>query len=70
MDGDRTRGISGLTVRTLFKVRYGLYKRSALSARYRPQFLGFPKYMQFIWGMDHWWELPLRGVRTILRRRT
>ncbi|MDM7995896.1 MAG: glycosyltransferase family A protein [Acidobacteriota bacterium] len=66
----RTRGISGLTVRTLFKVRYGLYKRSALSARYRPQFLGFPKYMQFIWGMDHWWELPLRGVRTILRRRT
>jgi len=66
----RTRGISGLTVRTLFKVRYGLYKRSALSARYRPQFLGFPKYMQSIWGMDHWWELPLRGVRTILRRRT
>jgi hypothetical protein len=64
----RTRGISQLTVRDLFKVRFGLYKRSALSAHFHPKCLGFPRYMQLIWGMDHWWELPQRGVRTVLNR--
>jgi hypothetical protein len=65
----RTRGISRLTVRDLFKVRYGLYKRSPLSGRYRPAFIGFPKYMKLIWGMDHWWQLPVRGISTVFRRR-
>jgi len=64
----RTRGISRLTVQDLFKVRFGLYKRSALSARFRPAILGFPRYMQCVWGMDHWWQLPMRGLRTIRRR--
>jgi hypothetical protein len=66
----RTRGVSRLKVRDLFSVRYGLYKRSALSARYRPVFLGFPKYMQLTWGMDHWWQLPARGISTVFRRRS
>jgi hypothetical protein len=64
----RTRGISHLTVQDLFRVRYGLYKRSAFSTRFRPAILGFPLYMQLAWGMDHWWELPLRGIRTISHR--
>jgi hypothetical protein len=64
----RTRGISHLTVPDLFRVRYGLYKRSALSARFRPAILGFPRYMKLAWGMDHWWELPMRGIRTIWRQ--
>jgi hypothetical protein len=64
----RTRGISQLTVFDLFKVRAGLYKRSALSARFHPAALGFPLYMQLVWGMDHWWEVPMRGARTIWNR--
>jgi hypothetical protein len=65
-----TRGISRLTVLDLFRVRLGLYKRSALSARFRPAVLGFPRYMQFVWGMDHWWQAPMRCIRTIWRRLT
>jgi hypothetical protein len=61
----RTRGISRLTVYDLFRVRYGLYKRSAFSTRFRPAILGFPRYMQFVWGMDHWWQVPMQGTRTI-----
>ncbi len=64
----RTRGVSNLTTRDLFRVRYGLYKRSAFRRRFRPAFLGFPRYMQWIWGIDHWWEFPLRGIRTIWKR--
>jgi len=64
----RTRGISRLTVRDLFRVRFGLYKRSALSVRFRPAIFGFPRYMQCVWGMDHWWQLPMRGLRTVWRR--
>ena len=66
----RTRGISRLTVRDLLRVRFGLYQRSAFSARFRPAILGFPRYMQFVWGMDHWWQLPTRGARAVCRRLT
>jgi hypothetical protein len=66
----RTRGISRLTVRDLLRVRFGLYQRSAFSARFRPAILGFPRYMQFVWGMDHWWQLPARGARAVCRRLT
>lgn len=64
----RTRGISRLTVTDLFRVRYGLYKRSALHSRFHPAILGFPRYMQLAWGMDHWWQLPARGFHTIWNR--
>lgn len=60
----RTRGVADLKISDLFRVRYGLYRRSALSSRYKPMFLGFPRYMQLIWGIAHWWQLPLRFLRT------
>jgi hypothetical protein len=61
----RTRGISHLTVRDLLRVRYELYRRSAFSTRFRPTIGGFPRYMQFVWGIDHWWNVPARGIRII-----
>lgn len=61
----RTRGISRLTVRDLFRVRYYLYRRSAFSRRFRPAVFGFPRYMQLVWGIDNWRDVPKRSIRTI-----
>jgi hypothetical protein len=69
LDASTHARISRLTVLDLFRVRLGLYKRSALCPASRLAVLGFPRYMQFVWE----WIIgvaPMRCIRTIWRRLT
>ena len=54
-----------------FRLRYYEYLRSAGSAGRRCKWIGFPVFLQHLWGLDHLWQVPFcviyRGVRRIRR---
>ncbi len=54
-----------------FRLRYYEYLRSAGSAGRRCKCIGFPVFLQHVWGLDHLWQLPFcviyRGIRRIIR---
>ena len=54
-----------------FRFRYHEYLRSAGSGGRRYKCIGFPVFVQHLWGLDHIWQLPFdviyRGVRMIIR---
>ena len=53
------------------RTRHATLLRNGRDGRLRPRFLGFPRYLQRRWGMDHLWDVGLhalfKGVQ-IMRR--
>lgn len=50
-------------------MRYLQYSRAVNTDDFKLRFLGFPRYLQYIWGLEHLWEVPsqamIRGIKRL-----
>lgn len=51
-------------------IRYLQYSRTVNTDNFKLRFLGFPRYLQYIWGLEHLWEVPfqamIRGIKRLI----
>lgn len=59
-----------ISVLERFLMRYFQYSRAVNTDDLKSKFLEFPKYLQYVWGLEHLWQVPsqatLRGIRRII----
>ncbi|MEW5855839.1 MAG: nucleotidyltransferase family protein [Cyanobacteriota bacterium] len=48
--------------------RYLQYSRAVNPDNFKLRFLGFPRYLQYIWGLEHLWEVPLQAMMRGIKR--
>jgi hypothetical protein len=49
-------------------IRYIQYSRAVNTDNFKLRFLGFPRYLQYIWGLEHLWEVPLQAMIRGIKR--
>ncbi|MBD1891858.1 nucleotidyltransferase family protein [Coleofasciculus sp. FACHB-SPT9] len=49
-------------------MRYIQYSRAVNTDNSKLEFLGFPRYLQYIWGLEHLWEVPLQAMMRGIKR--
>lgn len=63
-----------MTVLARLLMRYIQYSRAIRTTDFKFKLLGFPKYLQHIWGLGHLWEVPwqvtIRGIKRLIFART